>query len=113
MHTNEPDFWLAFEIAGCGECDHELVAFALSALTVSNGDDPDIAFVVGVARSFHRAHPDRRLAHLSDLTRWLALAGLTWDRLDVDLQSVLDRIGGAVRDADATKLIGSSSPSHR
>ena len=45
----------------------------MSALTDSNGDDPDIAFVLGVARSFHRAHPDRRLAHLSDLTRSASL----------------------------------------
>ena len=91
MRTCEPDFWLTFETDGCGECDRELVAMACHALPIDD-DDRDIRFLVGVAWAFHAEHPARRLVAVNDLTRWLAVVGLDWERLDIDLPDVLGRL---------------------
>lgn len=79
MHINEPDFWLVFESEG------GLEAVASTDLPA---DDADDRFLAGVAHGFHEAHQGRRLIFMSDLTRWLASAGLDWGRLDIDLAAL-------------------------
>lgn len=91
MHINEPDFWLVFETDGYGECDRAPAAVAAHLLP-TNDDDPDVGFLVGIARAFNAEQPNRRVVSVSDLTRWLAAAGFDWDRLDVDLRHVLSAL---------------------
>ena len=94
MQSYEPDFWLAFETDGRGECDRELLAIASHALPIDE-DERDVQFLVGVAWAFHAEHPGRRLVSVDDLTRWLAVVGLDWERLDIDLPEVLSRLSAA------------------
>jgi hypothetical protein len=88
MQHGDPAFWLAFETESRGE----LVAVASSDLSSCDIDDPGVMFLTGVALGFHDAHPNRRLVLLSDLTRWLASAGLDWRGLDVDLPTLTSRL---------------------
>jgi hypothetical protein len=74
MHINEPDFWLVLELDG------ELKAVNPTQLLAR---DPDAEFLVGIALGYHEGHPGRRLVFTSDLTEWLASAGLTWSHLDI------------------------------
>jgi hypothetical protein len=94
MQPPDPAFWLTFETDGCGECEHQLVAVASHALPIDD-DDPDVRFLVGIAWAFHAEQPDRRMVSISDLTRWLAVVGLDWERLDIDLPGVLSRLSCA------------------
>lgn len=86
MQTYEPDFWLAFESEG------ELVGVASTDLAVDSADDPDIRFLLGVARGFHEAHSDRHLIFTSELTRWLTSVGLDWTLLDINVERVLGTV---------------------
>jgi hypothetical protein len=87
MKHRVPAFWLVLELDG------ELKAVDPTRLPTG---ERDVDFLVGVARGYHEVHPGRRLVFMSDLNQWLALVGLHWGRLDVDLSDLSDQLGLAI-----------------